>query len=95
MLQTEQGGNLNQESGGTLLLESEESMPVPNFQIGIVPIKEAADPTVAGTVQIWLTDAGAGVVPVHTVVSFEAGVVPVEIVDDPGIGIVPVFDTDA
>lgn len=65
------------------------------FNIGIVPIKEAADPTDAGTVKIWFTDAGAGVVPVHTVADFEAGVVPVEIVLSGGIGIVPVFDTDA
>ncbi len=70
-------------------------MPTPDFQIGIVPVKAAADPTVAGTVKIFKTTAGPGVVPIHTVSQFVAGVVPVEVKVAAGVGIVNVFDTDA
>ena len=63
---------------------------MPTFRIGVVPLFETATPTAAGTVKVWQTTAGAGVVPVQYVTPNEAGCVPVDTVGSPGIGIVPV-----
>ncbi len=47
----------------------------------------------AGVVQVHVTTAAIGVVPVRTAAEAAAGVVPVELMDDPGTGIVEVSET--
>lgn len=63
------------------------------FEIGIVPVMEAADPTVAGVVKIFVeASGGIGIVPIQYILVDEAGVVPVETVLAMDVGVVPVVD---
>ena len=57
--------------------------------IGQVPVFEAPDPTVVGTVKMFLTDPGAGVVPIRLRPAAEVGAVPIELVGSLDVGVVP------
>lgn len=67
------------------------------FNIGIVPVNEAADPTEAGVVKMFKTAAGIGIVPIKIIADLdvEAGVVPCQFVGAAGIDVVSVHDVDS